>query len=141
MPVGAPTRTARGKPYLAGLARGRQQILWFTIGYGYQAWRALVGLSAAIGIAVLLTLGAGRADLTAAVGPTGASTPCALIDDLGLAADWSVPMFQYSDSRCDVVKTTLAAQASVAGSWVIGTFGWAFSILFVAGFTGLIRKV
>jgi hypothetical protein len=41
---------------------------------------------------------------------------------------------------CALTPTTPAAQWYVVGGWVTTLLGWSFATLFVAGFTGLVRK-
>jgi hypothetical protein len=140
-PTGSGVRytTRPREPYLTGIVRLRQQILWLTIGYGYQAWRALVGLILTMALAFALALGADAAHVANSADRHGAS--CAVADDLGLALDWSLPTFEFPDGHCDLAGTTVAVQGFLIASWALGVLGWAFSVLFIAGFTGLIRKV
>lgn len=110
------------------------------IGYGYQSWRALIGLLATVALALLLTFGANaQGALSHAGGSTAA--PCNPIDNVGLAADLAIPLLSTGVAqRCAFDTNTTAGQWYQAGAWSAQLLGWAFATLFVAGFTGLVRK-
>jgi hypothetical protein len=73
---------------LAGWARRRHRLLGVTLGYGYQSWRAVLGLLATIAVAAVLLVATPPA--TAAAGQPAAA--CAVVDRIGLAIDATVPL-------------------------------------------------
>ncbi|SDP79488.1 hypothetical protein SAMN04487905_10978, partial [Actinopolyspora xinjiangensis] len=42
--------------------------------------------------------------------------------------------------RCEIATTNTWGQALYLGNYLLTILGWAFATLFVAGYTGLIRK-
>ncbi|MFI6094241.1 hypothetical protein ACIA8G_01710 [Lentzea sp. NPDC051213] len=123
---------------------GRGERVWarFTglvLGYGYQPWRALVGL-----LAVLIT----GAVLAVALGGTGlvqtragaAPTPCPMIDRIAVGLELGAPLLSTpARIRCEATNTG-AGQALTITGWVLRLMAWAFATLFIAGFTGAVRK-
>jgi len=110
------------------------------IGYGYRPWRPLAGLLATVFLALLLTFGAGAGNMsTHSPGrPPGA---CTAVENVGFAVDLAVPLVKTGGSqRCEFDVTKLAGQWYLAGGWFAQVLGWAFATLFVAGYTGLVRK-
>jgi hypothetical protein len=118
------------------------RILRDTIRYGYQSSRALLWLAATLAIAVAVAVPAGVR--TIAVHPAGTSTPgrhCSTIEQIGLAATVAVPLINTGISdHCAFDTHQHWGQAFTAIGWVLQLLGWAFATLFVAGFTGIIRK-
>jgi hypothetical protein len=107
---------------------GRLERTWarftgFTLGYGYQPWRALIGLVAVVGVAVALSVAVGD---------------CRMVDRIGVGLNLGAPLIR-TGSRCATTSAAAADFLTVAG-WVLTSLGWAFATLFVAGFTGVVRK-
>jgi hypothetical protein len=108
-------------------------------GYGYQSWRALVGLAITLACAVTFVLAAARFSHAVRIPATGRS--CAAVDQVGLGVDLALPLVGTAERpRCDLIAHGAADAWPVAGGWVFQIFGWAFTTLFVAGCSGLIRK-
>lgn len=114
-------------------------ITWLTLGYGYQPWRALIGL---IGVAVL------SAVLTVAFGVHGLyvkdrpEQQCTVADRVVLGVDSALPLITTPVAASCLTRPG-PNQAAEAVTWTsIGAqaAGWAFATLFVAGFTGAVRK-
>jgi hypothetical protein len=107
---------------------GRLERTWarftgFALGYGYQPWRALIGLVAVVGVAVALSVAVGD---------------CRMVDRIGVGLNLGAPLIT-TGSRCATTSAAAADVLTVAG-WVLKSLGWAFATLFVAGFTGVVRK-
>jgi hypothetical protein len=45
-----------------------------------------------------------------------------------------------TQQRCQIITTTGLGQFVVITTWFLQALAWAFATLFVAGFTGLVRK-
>lgn len=140
------------------LARGRLGGHWarawhrlkkVTVGYGYQSWRALVGLIGIVILAIALGLtaghipaGAGRFETahTAATGHPG--TPCSVIEQVGLGLDLGLPAINTGLSNdCNLNSTSPIGQILTVIAWLLQGLAWALATLVVAGYTGLIRRV
>jgi hypothetical protein len=126
------------------------------LGYGYQPWRALVWLVGVFAVSVTLAVVLGAhgalvkaANPNAASPPAGSPTttttatalaePCPLIDTVGRGLDLGTPFLPRAATGC---KTTTGATgaALTINTWWLQLFAWAFAALFVAGFTGIVRK-
>jgi hypothetical protein len=128
---------------LSGWLRLRHRLLGVTLGYGYQSWRALAGLSATLAIAITLAVAAGAQGI--AVHTKDTATPgahCALVEQVGLGVDLGAPLVNTgSKTRCAITTdhNTTGGILTAAG-WLLQVLGFAFATLFVAGLTGIIRK-
>ena len=110
------------------------------ISYGYRPWRALAFLLAVLGLAIALVLSANAHQLTAHPKATGGGT-CSLVENLGLAADIAIPLLSAgAKQRCEIITAATAGQWHLGAAYVLQVLGWAFATLFVAGYTGLVRK-
>jgi hypothetical protein len=110
------------------------------ISYGYRPWRALTFLLAVLGIAIALVLSADAHQLTAHPKAAGGGT-CNLVENLGLGADIAIPLLSTGGKqRCEIITATTAGQWHLGAAYVLQVLGWAFATLFVAGYTGLVRK-
>lgn len=123
---------------------------WLTLGYGYQTWRALLGLLAAAALAIVMAaLGPGnhgglastKTTDTVSTSATATGAPCAWTDRVGVGLDLGLPLITTGvRSRCDVTDTT-AGHALALSGWSLQVIAWAFATLFVAGYTSAVRKV
>ncbi len=110
------------------------------IGYGYRPWRALAFLLAVLGLATALVLSADANHLTAHPRAVGGD-PCTLVENVGLGADIAIPLLGTGGKqRCELTTATTAGQWHLGAAYVLQVLGWAFATLFVAGYTGLVRK-
>ena len=130
----------RDSGLLTGWSRLRHRAFGLTLGYGYQSWRAIVGLLAALLAAVVLLVavpgGSTRPPSAAAPG-----TPCVAVERVGLAIDLTVPLLNSgARDRCDVATSTRSGAAVLATTWLLQLAGWAFATLLVAGYSGLVRR-
>jgi hypothetical protein len=113
-------------------------ITWWTLGYGYQPWRALVGLAATSACAAMLSLWLGTWGLYLKDHPDQRCTPT---DRVILGIDTALPIISTPTNATCLPRTT-----NVSGRWIttLGVTeqmtGWALSTLFVAGFTNAVRK-
>jgi len=109
-----------------------------TVGYGYRPATALLWLAATLITAIVLVAGvAGPAGLVR--GTSGAS--CSVVEQVGLALNAATPLVKPdSQQRCQLATSTGLGQAVVVSTWLLQILAWAFATLFVAGFTGLVRK-
>jgi len=121
---------------------GRWERAWarftgLTLGYGYQPWRALLVLLATAGVSVALAVVLGQHG--ALIGP-GAGRLCSLADQVGTGLDLGLPLIKTgAQAHCSVTDTA-AGTALTVGGWGLQLASWAFATLFVAGFTGAVRK-
>ncbi|HWO64787.1 MAG TPA: hypothetical protein VNO31_32595 [Umezawaea sp.] len=108
-----------------------------TVGYGYRPAIALLWLAATLTTAILLVVVvAGPSGLTRAT--TG---PCSTVEQIGLALNAATPLVKPdTQQRCQILTTTGLGQFVVITTWLLQALAWAFATLFVAGFTGLVRK-
>ncbi|MEV4320545.1 hypothetical protein [Actinocrispum sp. NPDC049592] len=121
---------------------GRAERLWarltgLVLGYGYQPWRALIGLLAVVVLsAVLAVVLGGRGALTQVRGSGG----CSVIDQVGVGLDVGSPLVSTgARARCDATNTG-AGQVLTSLGWLFRLLAWGFATLFIAGFTGAVRK-
>jgi len=106
----------------------------FTLGYGYQPWRALVGIALVLLAALIIAF-----FIPDALAHEGGAE-CTRAEKLQIAVDVAIPLVSTSsDTPCHVTATP--AGQFVAGCSVFLTlFGWALTALFAAGFTRAIRQ-
>lgn len=109
------------------------------IGYGHRPFRALAFLAGVCALAGIVVLVASVLGL--AVVPGAAGGPCSVAEGFGLAVDTAVPLLKAGGGkRCEIATVTLWGQALYVASYLLQALGWAFATLFVAGYTGLVRK-
>ena len=129
-----------------GALSGRAERAWarltgLTLGYGYQPWRALLALVAIATTAVVLavTLGAHGGVARVNSHPAAASR-CSAVEQVGVGLDLGLPLVKTGvRAHCDTTAST-TGQALTATGWGLQLLAWAFATLFVAGFTGIVRK-
>ena len=125
---------------------GRAERAWarltgLLLGYGYQPWRALIGLLAVIIAAVLLAVVLGaHGGLAATKTPPPVALDCTVMERIGVGLDVGIPLITTgARDRCSATST-VAGQILTATGWVLRLLAWAFATLFIAGFTGAVRK-
>jgi hypothetical protein len=131
-----------------GLLTGRER-LWaritgITLGYGYQPWRALLFLLGVVVTSVVLavTLGAHGA-LTHPLDPTNPATatvPCSLTERVDVGLEVGAPFLDtHAQDRCTTTNTGtgIGLNYSTRGLQLLTGI---LAALFVAGFTGIVRK-
>jgi hypothetical protein len=128
---------------LGGRSRLRQRLLGITLGYGYESWRAVVGLVATLLAAtvLLVAVGGATARVSATGGAAGPAQPCAVVERLNLAVDETIPLIDTGvRDRCDLLTSTGQGQAVALATLGLRLLGWAFATLVLAGYTGLVRR-
>ena len=109
------------------------------IGYGHRPFRALgflAGVCALAGVVVVVASVCG-----VAVQPGSRGSSCSAGEGFGLAVDTAVPVLKAGGGkRCEIATTTGSGQVLYLASYLLQILGWAFATLFVAGYTGLVRK-
>jgi hypothetical protein len=132
-----------------GALTGRGDRLWARItgiilGYGYQAWRALLFLLGVVLTSVMLAviLGAHGA-LTHPQNPknlTALTIPCTVTEQIDVGLKIGTPFLDtHADDRCTTTNTArgIALSYSISG---LRLLTGALAALFLAGFTSLVRK-
>lgn len=128
----AQQRDLGGRGQLGFSARLWHRVSGLLLGYGYRPTRPLAGLLATFVLACVLVFAAGADDTVAD------KRACRGTEQLAMAADLAIPLVKLGGpTACRFVPE---AEGFVVGGWVVTLLGWAFATLFVAGFTGLVRK-
>ena len=126
-----------------------QERLWgkitkVTLGYGYQPWRALLFLAAVVAISCSLAVVLGAHGGLAQTGTTAApGRSCTVIQKVSVGLDLNLPVgTTLARAGCGLPKDTASATAAwlVTVGWVLRVVAWVFAALFIAGFTGAVRK-
>jgi hypothetical protein len=135
---------AQRRDQISRALTGRGERAWarFTglvLGYGYQPWRALLGLIAVLLTGAVLAVvlgGTGLAQVRAGAAPTA----CPVIDRIAVGLELGTPLISTpARLRCEATNTG-AGQALTITGWILRLMAWAFATLFIAGFTGAVRK-
>ena len=127
---------------------------WFldkTIKYGYQAWRAGVGLAAVFVVFAALSFVAQHHHLMVPTGdteglrPAPSATECTsnypCFYPVGYAVDTVIPIINVHQAEYwGPYGQVPWGRAWVAGTWIATGLGWALATLLVAGYTGLVRR-
>ncbi|HEU5472728.1 MAG TPA: hypothetical protein VFV67_18935 [Actinophytocola sp.] len=120
--------------------RAWARITGLTLGYGYQPWRALIGLFAVVFIAVVLAVILGGHGGLMQTRTTSTSLGCTLVERISVGLDLGTPLITTgARARCDTTDTT-TGQVLMATGWTLRLSAWAFATLFIAGFTSAVRK-
>ncbi|WP_152030828.1 hypothetical protein [Agromyces aureus] len=107
----------------------------FTLGYGYQPWRALLGVAVVLLAAVMIVF-----FTPGALAHTPGATACTRVEAFQIAVDMAIPLVSTSSGSSCHITATPSGQF-VAWASVFLTFsGWALTALFAAGFTRAIRQ-
>jgi hypothetical protein len=136
----------------AQLDRGvltRHERLWakitgLTLGYGYQPWRALLFLLGVVVTSVMLAfiLGAHGALIHPQdpTNPTAATTSCSITERINVGLEVGAPLIDtHARDRCITTNTAtgIGLNYSTQGLQLLNAI---LSALFIAGFTGVVRK-
>ena len=134
------------------LARGDtrwQERLWgkitkVTLGYGYQPWRVLLFLTAVVAISCVLAVVLGAHGALAQTGDTVApGQPCTVTQQVSVGLDLNLPVgTTLARAGCGLPKDAASVTAAwlVMTGWALRVLAWVFAALFIAGFTGAVRK-
>lgn len=122
----AAQRDLRLRGQLSRWGRAWHLIRGVTVGHGYRPGLALVWLAGvlAVSVAVVTLSGAVR---------------CSAVEQVGYALNVATPLVKVDAARC-TVSPSAAGQFVLASTWLLQILAWAFATLFVAGFTGLVRR-
>ncbi|HEU5472730.1 MAG TPA: hypothetical protein VFV67_18945 [Actinophytocola sp.] len=123
-------------------ARAWARFTGVTLGYGYQPWRALIGLLTVVIAAVLLAVHLGAHGGLTQVHNPPSPTPmgCTVVDRIGVGLDLGTPLITTgAKARCEATNTPTGQILTVTG-WVLRLLAWAFATLFIVGFTSAVRK-
>jgi hypothetical protein len=131
-----------------GLLTGRER-LWaritgITLGYGYQPWRALLFLLSVVVTSVVLaiTLGAHGALIHPLDprNPTAATVPCSVTERVDVGLEVGAPFLDtHARDRCTTTNTVTGIGLSYSTRGLQLLTG-ILAALFIAGFTGIVRK-
>ncbi|MFJ5985001.1 hypothetical protein [Lentzea sp. NPDC092896] len=123
----AQQRDLRRRGQLSRWGRAWHLIRGVTVGHGYRPGLALVWLAGvlAVSVGVVLISGAVR---------------CSTVEQVGYALNVATPLVKVDATRCTVDAGASAGQVVLATTWLLQILAWAFATLFVAGFTGLVRR-
>jgi hypothetical protein len=145
---------------LSGADRWWARLTGVLLGYGYQPWRALLYLTAVLCTSVALTLILGQDGglvqttdqqpstiTSAATTPTAtqasSTVPCTVIELVGKGLDLGTPFLPSAGSSksggCEITDTASGYTLTIS-RWLLQLAAWALAALFVAGFTGIVRK-
>ncbi|MEB0267655.1 hypothetical protein, partial [Cryobacterium sp. 10I5] len=127
---------------LTGLAKAWARFTKLALGYGYQPWRALIGVAGSLLIAILVTsfVPGALAVVTTSTTNELISTPCTGIQTFQIAVDMTIPLVSTGTGSACHITSTVGGQ-TVGGIGVFLTLaGWALTALFAAGFTRAIRQ-
>ncbi|HEY3609410.1 MAG TPA: hypothetical protein VGL06_18055 [Pseudonocardiaceae bacterium] len=117
--------------------RGWARLTGLLLGYGYQPWRALVclliALVAAVGLALVLGGQGGLVHPQSAIG-------CTAVERVGVGLDLGTPLVKTNAGAHCVTTATTPGQILTVAGWALQLLAWAFATLFIAGFTGVVRK-
>jgi hypothetical protein len=107
----------------------------FALGYGYQPWRALIGVGLVLFISVLVVF-----LVPCALVQTETGAPCSGIQTFQIAVDMAIPLVSTSAETTCRVTSSVGGQVVAWVGVVLTLLGWALTALFAAGFTSAIRK-
>ena len=116
----------------------------FTLGYGYQPWRALLFLAAVVAVSCVLAVVLGSHGALAQTSKT--ATPgrsCTVVQQVSVGLDLNLPVgTSLARAACDLTTDSASATAAwlTAVGWVLQLLAWVFAALFIAGFTSAVRK-
>ena len=115
-----------------------------TLGYGYQPWRALWFLAAVVAVSCVLAVALGAHGALAQTSKT--ATPgrsCTVMQQVSVGLDLNLPVgTSVARAACDLTTNSSSVTAAwlTAVGWVLRVLAWVFAALFIAGFTGAVRK-
>jgi hypothetical protein len=128
---------------LTGRDRLWAQFTGLTLGYGYQPWRALL---------ILLVLVVTSAVLTVTLGAHGAlvhqdpknlavmSTPCSISERIDVGLEVVGPLLNtHNQDQCITTSTATGVELRYVAE-ILRLLIAAVAALFIAGFTGIVRK-
>lgn len=113
-------------------------VTWVTLGYGYQPWRAMLCLLAiTIAFTALTVSSFGHQGLYV---KDHLDQQCSVTERLILGVDTALPLVTTTVPNSCITRSNTAGQVVALSGVATQLAGWAFATLFVAGFTGAVRK-
>jgi len=135
---------ARTQPRPRWTERLWGRITKYTLGYGYQPWRALIFLAAVLVLSCVLAVVLGwHGALAQAKDTAAAGQPCTVMQRVSVGLDLNLPVgASLARAGCGLPKNAASETAAwLTGiGWVLRVLAWTFAALFIAGFTGAVRK-
>ncbi|MFD5250402.1 hypothetical protein ACFWIW_38045 [Amycolatopsis sp. NPDC058340] len=111
------------------------------LGFGYQPWRALLLLLTVLAGSVVLALVlGGQGGLAHTARASAPATPCGVVERIGVGLDLGLPLVKTGARELCAPTGSAAGQALTVAGWVLQLAAWASATLFIAGFTGAVRK-
>ncbi|WP_338702704.1 hypothetical protein V2W30_35530 [Streptomyces sp. Q6] len=112
------------------------------LGYGYKPWRAIFYLLGVVALAVTLAVVLGAHGGVAREADTAGAHhgPCSVVETVSIGLQLALPLARSAGPQDCTVASGAAGQALTASGWVLQALSWAFATLFVAGFTGAVRR-
>jgi hypothetical protein len=140
----AQRRAQLDRGVLTGRERLWARITGVTLGYGYQPWRALLFLLGVVITSVILavTLGTHGALVRPQdpKNPAAATVSCTVPERVDVGLGVGSPFLDtHARDRCVTTNTATGIGLSYS-LWGLQLLTGAFAALFVAGFTGIVRK-
>lgn len=123
----------RGKPTHS--AKMWARFIKFALGYGYQPWRALIGIAALLFVSSMIAF-----LVPCALAHSETGTPCTGIETLQVAVDMAIPLVSTSAGSTCRITSAPGGQFVAWIGVVVSLSGWALTALFAAGFTSAIRR-
>ena len=134
----AQRRAQLDRGILTGRDRLWTRITGITLGYGYQPWRALLFLLGVVVISVGLAVILGAHG--ALVHPQDPTVPCTVTERIDVGLQVGAPFLDtHAQDRCTTANTATGIGLSY-GIRVLQLMTTALAALFIAGFTGVVRK-
>lgn len=139
------TLIAQRKHQLASVDMPQRERFWgwftyYTLGFGYRPWLALVWLLVTAALAVGLTLALADSGLVRPPADGAAAESCSRTEQVLVAVDTTLPLVTTGASDRCVTTTSAAGDALNVIGLVAQFLGWGFATLFAAGFTSAVRK-
>ncbi|WBO61798.1 hypothetical protein [Streptomyces camelliae] len=112
------------------------------LGFGYQPWRALLLLFAVLAgsVALAVVLGGPGGGLEHTARASTPTTPCTVVERVGVGLDLGLPVVKTGAGDLYAPTGTRAGQTLTVAGWLLQLAAWASATLFIAGFTGAVRK-
>jgi hypothetical protein len=135
---------ARARPRPRWTERLWGRITKVTLGYGYQPWRALLFLAGVVAISCVLAVVLGaHGGLEQTTDTAAPGRLCTVIQRISVGLDLNLPVgTSLARAGCGLPRNAASATVAwlTAAGWVLQVLAWVFAALFIAGFTGAVRK-
>ncbi|WP_020387866.1 hypothetical protein [Kribbella catacumbae] len=68
------------------------------------------------------------------------NTPCSAVERVGIGIDIGLPLIKTAARDTCAASNSSAGDVLTVTGWVLQVLAWALATLFIAGFTGAVRK-